>query len=106
MQILKAENLHKWDPDDINLESVANLPLWCQEPDNVKSPAAFQRTLNKWNFIGRVRGLLREIRIPFLKQKREATRNAVLTKLEVIQQLQEPPPTPPPTKYIDVHYWD
>ena len=42
---LKQQNLDKWDPDSINLDAVANLPSWCKEPDNRKSPAAFQRTL-------------------------------------------------------------
>ena len=53
-KFLNKQNLDKWDPETVNLDSVADLPSWCKEPDDTDSPAAFQRTLNKWNFLASV----------------------------------------------------
>ena len=109
-KILEEENLGKWDSDTVNLDSVANLPSWCKEWDKTNSPDSFERTLNKWNFVDRIRDRLKRIKAPFVKKKRladrtsELQRRSKLAKPEVVQRLPEPPPKPTPTQYIDVYY--
>ena len=79
-KILEEENLGKWNPETINLDSVAKLPSWCEEPIDATSSDAFQKKLNRWNFTDRVRSRLKKIKIPFVKMKSSAARTEELLR--------------------------
>ena len=72
---LQPENLNRWTPDSVELNTVVDLPSWCTEPDDLRTASELEKSLKKWDFLERIRNRLSTIRTMHLRRKQFADRD-------------------------------